>query len=77
MRVVNLAHGVFLTLGGYSAVFVSDHGLNPWLAFILAPVVGFGMGLVTELLLVRKLYGRPLDTILATWGLAPGLFNAH
>jgi branched-chain amino acid transport system permease protein len=70
MRVVNLAHGAFLTLGGYAAVIVSDNGWNPWLAFALAPVAGFAMGLVTELLLVRRLYGRPLDTILATWGLA-------
>jgi branched-chain amino acid transport system permease protein len=70
MRVVNLAHGAFLTLGGYAAVVVSDHGWNPWLAFALAPLAGFATGLVTEFLLVRRLYGRPLDTILATWGLA-------
>jgi branched-chain amino acid transport system permease protein len=70
MRVVNLAHGAFLTIGGYAAVVVSDNGWNPWWGLVLAPAVGFVMGLVTELLLVRRLYGRPLDTILATWGLA-------
>jgi branched-chain amino acid transport system permease protein len=70
MRVVNLAHGAFLALGGYAAVFVTEHGWNPWLGFLLAPAVGFLVGLVTELVLVRRLYGRPLDTILATWGLA-------
>jgi branched-chain amino acid transport system permease protein len=70
MRVVNLAHGAFLTIGGYAGVVVSDHGWNPWWAFLLAPAVGFVLGLATELLLVRRLYARPLDTILATWGLA-------
>jgi branched-chain amino acid transport system permease protein len=70
MRVVNLAHGAFLTLGGYTAVVLSDYGWNQWLVFALAPAVGFGIGLVTEILLMRRLYGRPLDTILATWGLA-------
>src|SRR5215470_420929 len=70
MRVVNLAHGAFLAVGGYAAVVVSDHGWSPWLAFALAPAAGFVMGLLTEFLLVRRLYGRPLDTILATWGLA-------
>ena len=70
MRVVNLAHGAFLTIGGYASVVVSDHGWNPWLSLLLAPAAGFVCGLLTEFVLVRRLYGRPLDTILATWGLA-------
>jgi urea transport system permease protein len=70
MRVVNLAHGAFLTLGGYASVLVSDNELNPWWAFALAPVIGFALGILTERVLVRRLYGRPLDTIMATWGLA-------
>ena len=70
MGVVNLAHGAFLTIGGYTAVVVSQYGWSPWLSLLLAPAVGFVFGLVTELILVRRLYGRPLDTILATWGLA-------
>lgn len=70
MRVVNLAHGAFLTIGGYAAVVVSQYGWSPWFSLLLAPAVGFVVGLITELVLVRRLYGRPLDTILATWGLA-------
>jgi branched-chain amino acid transport system permease protein len=70
MGVVNLAHGAFLTVGGYAAVVASQYGWNPWFSLMLAPAVGFLVGLITELLLVRRLYGRPLDTILATWGLA-------
>lgn len=70
MRVVNLAHGAFLTLGAYASFMVSESGLSPWFAFVFAPLVGFILGALTEILLVRRLYGRPLDTIMATWGLA-------
>ncbi|MER9076825.1 branched-chain amino acid ABC transporter permease [Mesorhizobium sp. M0904] len=70
MGVVNLAHGAFLTIGGYAAVVVSQNGWNPLLSLLLAAAVGFILGLIVELLVVRRLYGRPLDTILATWGLA-------
>src|SRR5262245_12981109 len=70
MRVVNLAHGAFLTLGGYASFLVSANGLNPWWAFVLAPALGFALGVLTERVLVRRLYGRPLDTIMVTWGLA-------
>lgn len=70
MGVVNLAHGAFLTVGGYAAVVVSQNGWNPWASLILAPAAGFVLGLITERVVVRRLYGRPLDTILATWGLA-------
>lgn len=70
MGVVNLAHGAFLTIGGYAGVVASQFGLNPWLSLLLAPLTGFAVGLATERLLVRRLYDRPLDTILATWGLS-------
>lgn len=70
MGVVNLAHGAFMTIGGYAAVIVSDQGWNPWWSLLLAPTAGFVLGLATERVLVRRLYGRPLDTILATWGLS-------
>jgi urea transport system permease protein len=70
MGVVNLAHGAFLTIGGYVAVVASRYGWHPASSLILAPVAGFVLGWIVELLVVRRLYGRPLDTILATWGLA-------
>jgi branched-subunit amino acid ABC-type transport system permease component len=70
MGVVNLAHGAFMTVGGYAAVIISDNNLSPWWSLLLAPAVGFILGLLTERVLVRRLYGRPLDTILATWGLS-------
>lgn len=70
MGVVNLAHGAFLTIGGYAGVVVSQLGLSPWLSLAVAPAIGFVIGVVIELLLIRRLYDRPLDTILATWGLS-------
>lgn len=70
MGVVNLAHGAFMTVGGYASVIVSDRDWNPWWSLMLAPAIGFVLGLAVERVLVRRLYGRPLDTILATWGLS-------
>lgn len=69
MKLINFAHGAFLTVGGYTAYLATDAGLSPWLAAPLAGIVGFLGGLVIERLLVRPLYSRPLDAILATWGL--------
>lgn len=70
MNVINLAHGAFLTVGAYAAVVVSNNGWNPWWAILAAPVVGWFLGLVTEKIIIRRLYHRPLDAILATWGLS-------
>ena len=70
MGVVNLAHGAFMTIGAYVCFVVTSLEWSPWYAFLLAPLVGFVLGVVVERFLVRRLYSRPLDTILATWGLA-------
>ena len=69
MKIVNFAHGALLTLGGYASFVVTQLKLSPWLAWPLALVVGAIVGMVVELLVVRPLYKRPLDAILATWGL--------
>jgi branched-chain amino acid transport system permease protein len=70
MGVVNLAHGAFLTIGAYVAYVVTALSWNPWWAFLIGPLVGFVTGVFVERLLIRRLYRRPLDTILASWGLA-------
>jgi branched-subunit amino acid ABC-type transport system permease component len=71
MRVINLAHGEFLMLGGYAAIVATNHGVNIWIAMLLvAPVVVGVIGLVAERLIIRVLYGRMIDTLLATWGLS-------
>lgn len=69
LEIVNFAHGAWLTVGAYCAVVTGGLGLNPWLALPLAFVAGAVLGGVTERLIVRPLYSRPLDAILATWGL--------
>src|ERR1700757_3741594 len=76
MRVINFAHGEFLMLGGY-AVIVSNHaGVNLWVAiFVIAPLVVGLIGLVIERLVIRHLYGRMIDTMLATWGISLALIG--
>jgi branched-subunit amino acid ABC-type transport system permease component len=71
MRVINLAHGEFLMLGGYSAIFATQHGINLWVAMlVVAPIVVGAIGVIVERTLIRFLYGRMIDTMLATWGLS-------
>ena len=71
MRVINLAHGEFLMLGGYTVVVATNAGVNLWVAMlILAPLVVGVIGVIVERLLIRWLYGRMIDTLLATWGLS-------
>ena len=71
MRVINLAHGEFLMLGGYTVVVSTNLGVNIWIAMlVLAPLVVGMIGIVVERVLIRFLYGRTVDTLLATWGLS-------
>jgi len=69
MKIVNFAHGALLTLGGYASYVVTQLKLDPWLSWPLALVVGVVAGMLVEWLIVKPLYKRPLDAILATWGL--------
>ncbi|MBJ3777032.1 branched-chain amino acid ABC transporter permease [Acuticoccus mangrovi] len=69
LKIINFAHGAWLTVGGYCAVATTQTGLSPWLALPVAFVVGGVLGILTERFIVRPLYARPLDAILATWGL--------
>ncbi|WP_029355020.1 branched-chain amino acid ABC transporter permease [Bosea sp. 117] len=69
MKIINFAHGAMLTLGGYAALLCTKAGLNPWLGLPLAALIGGLAGILVERLAVRPLYARPLDAILATWGL--------
>ncbi|MCA8234597.1 branched-chain amino acid ABC transporter permease [Burkholderia cenocepacia] len=69
MQIVNFAHGALLTLGAYASFVVTRLGLDPWVSVPLAIVVGTVVGMAVEWIIVRPLYKRPLDAILATWGL--------
>jgi branched-chain amino acid transport system permease protein len=71
MRVINLAHGEFLMLGGYAAIVATSHGISIWIAMlVVAPVVVGIIGIIVERTIIRFLYGRIIDTMLATWGLS-------
>src|SRR5258705_13294118 len=64
MRVINLAHGEFLMLGGYAAIVATNHGVNIWIAMlVVAPLVVGGIGMIAARAIIRFLYGpqiRPL-----------------
>ncbi|MBD2037963.1 urea ABC transporter permease subunit UrtB [Phormidium sp. FACHB-592] len=71
MRIINLAHGEFIMLGAYTTFvlqknFKMDLLLTIPFAFLLTAVIGA----IVEITIIRKLYGRPLETLLATWGLS-------
>lgn len=71
MRVINMAHGDMLMLGAYTAYVVTDSkylGLNLFVAIPASFLVAGFAGYLLEAGVVRFLYGRPLDTLLATWG---------
>lgn len=70
LGVMNMAHGEFVMLGAYSAVTVQQLGLPLITAAPLAVVVCGALGYVVERWLIRPLYARPFDTLLATWALA-------
>jgi branched-chain amino acid transport system permease protein len=71
MRVINLAHGEFLMLGAYATVVSTKAGVNLWISMlVIAPVFVGLVGVIVERLLIRHLYGRMMDTMLATWGLS-------
>jgi urea transport system permease protein len=79
MGVINMAHGEFMILGAYMT-YLTSHLFEAWLpnlyggyffaAMMVAFVVSGALGLLVEWLLIRHLYARPLDTLLATWGLS-------
>lgn len=68
MGVINFAHGEFLMLGAYTVMTGVNAGLNLWVSMLIAPVIVGLIGLAIERLVIRHLYGRIIDTILATWG---------
>jgi urea transport system permease protein len=76
MNVINMAHGEFFLLGAYTVVLVQNAGGGFWLGVLAAPLVLAALGLLLEELVVRHVYHRFIDTILATWGLSLALKQA-
>jgi len=70
MGVINMAHGEFIMCGAYVTVGLVHAGFPLPLAQLCGALAAGLIGVVVEWTLVRKLYKRPLDSLLATWGLS-------
>ncbi|GAA3706018.1 urea ABC transporter permease subunit UrtB [Nonomuraea antimicrobica] len=66
MGVINMAHGEFIMAGAYTAFLLQDLVLALPAAFLVAGI----MGLILERAAIRHFYGRPMDTLLLTWGVS-------
>jgi urea transport system permease protein len=86
MGVINMAHGEFMILGAY-VTWMTSNAFQQFLpslfsgyffiAMILAFIASGSLGILVEWALIRRLYKRPLDTLLATWGLSLILQQAY
>ena len=73
MNVINLAHGEFFLLGAYTVVLLQQYAL-PFAVILVAAFAFVALiGLVIEEIVIRRIYHRFLDTILATWGISLAL----
>ena len=77
MRVINMAHGEFIMMGAYTGYVVQqvipDYTVSILVALPLAFAVTFAAGVAMERLVIRHLYKRPLETLLATFGISIAL----
>lgn len=79
MGVINMAHGELMALGAYMTYMTAEFfqrflpslmGIYFIVGIVIAFVVTAAVGFVLERVMIRRLYHRPLDTMLATWGLS-------
>lgn len=74
MNVINMAHGEFIMAGAYTTYVlqksISGAGISLLVALPVAFIVSGALGALLEWLLIRRLYLRPLDTLLVTWGVS-------
>lgn len=70
LGVINLAHGELFMLGAYTTLLVHQATGNVWFGIVLSPLVVGAIGLVIERGVIKRLYERPFDTLLATWAVS-------
>ena len=74
MGVINMAHGEFIMAGAYTAYVmqqvIGNAGISLMISIPIGFVVGGLLGVILEATLIRRMYHRPLDTLLVTWGVA-------
>jgi len=70
LGVINLAHGELFMLGAYAVVLIHNLTGSVWLGMVLAPLLIAILGLGIEVSVIKRLYERPFDTLLATWALS-------
>ena len=74
MGVINMAHGEFIMAGAYTAFVMQGLIGNAGISLLVAIPVGFCigglLGVILEATLIRRMYARPLDTLLVTWGVS-------
>lgn len=77
MGVINMAHGEFIMMGAYTGyvvqLFIPDYTISIIVALPLAFAITFAAGVTMERLIIRHLYHRPLETLLATFGISIAL----